>query len=246
MTSSWGDKNTLYRFALIVAWGVSMMVSAVAFVAWASLNHWRFDHLTVYRIFPLLGLLAFSLMWVHYVVSALRRYYQLERPPFARYYSVTGWLVLVLILLHPGLLVGQLWLDGFGLPPDSYLQHFVAPSLGWVATLGPLSLGVFLVYELQRLYRDKPWWKWMNLATEVAMLAIFYHGLRLGDELQHEWFKDVWLLYGVSLFAILMYLHVNDYSSAHKTKQPVWPPMVATAVVLVAGLVALAGAVVSA
>jgi hypothetical protein len=131
----------------------------------------------------------------------------------ASYFRITGYIVLVLICLHPGLLIYQRFRDGFGLPPHSY-ESYVAPGLGWVTLLGTTSLLVFLAFELRRFYGKRPWWRFVADASDVAMLAILYHGLRLGSQLQHGWYRGVWLFYAVMLIAALVYKYATRYQAS--------------------------------
>lgn len=194
----------------IVAWTISTSVAAIAFIAWASQMNWKFNSLSTYSLFPLLGLLAFSLMWSHYIVSVIRRKLGFKKESLQNYVEITSLIVLLLILLHPGLLIWQLWRDGFGLPPGSYLENYVAPGLKWVVVLGTLSLVAFLAYELRRWFSEKSWWRYVSYVGDVAMLGIFYHGLRLGSTLQSGWYNTVWMLYGITLVGALIYIHVFD------------------------------------
>ena len=188
------------------AWLLGALVSAIALIEWGSSWQWQLGSLSVYQIFPIFGLMAFSLMWTQYVVNALATLLRLDQVPLGRFYSTMGYLVLVAILLHPGLLIWQLWHDGFGLPPESYLRHYVAPGLGWVALIGTVSLFVFLAYELHRWFGNRRWWRFVEYATDAAMLCIFYHALRLGTQVsQPGWFHALWLFYGVVLVAVLAY-----------------------------------------
>ena len=187
------------------AWGLSLITCAVAFIAWGQGNRWHFDDLSSYNLFPLFGLLAFSLMWSHYIIAAVRQYTGIEKKYIQSYFSATAWAVLAFILLHPGLLIWQLWRDGFGLPPGSYLRNYVAPNAAWAALLGSVSLFIFLAYELHRKFKQKPWWKYVQYLSDIAMFFIFFHALRLGRQLRPDWFRMVWWVYGVSLAAALLY-----------------------------------------
>ncbi len=186
-----------------LAWGLSGVVAILAVSSWGQGVRWQFSHLSTYRIFPLFGLLAFSLVLSMYVISFLGRHIAADNAWLGSYYKALSVLVLAAILAHPGLLWWQLWRDGFGLPPESYLYHYVAPGLVWVAVLGTISWSVFLLYELRFKYRGRSWWKYIEYAGDGAMVAIFYHALRLGTNLQHGWFKAVWYLYGVILLVVL-------------------------------------------
>ncbi|HET6924559.1 MAG TPA: DUF2127 domain-containing protein [Candidatus Saccharimonadales bacterium] len=184
-------------------WTIAVIVSALAFYVWGSSLEWRFAGLSPYQLFPLFGLLAFSLMWGHYVVGMLCRLF-LDRGKLDDYFRLTGYAVLVLILLHPGILVYQRFRDGFGLPPHSY-ETYVAPGLAWVTLLGTVSLLIFLAFELHRWFKDASWWKYVAAAGDLAMLAVFYHGLELGTHTHVQWFRVVWYFYGVTLVGCLLY-----------------------------------------
>jgi hypothetical protein len=161
-----------------------------------------------------LGLLAFSIMWSHYMAVALRTYLNLDRQVLAGFFRLTGYAVLVLICLHPGILIYQRFRDGYGLPPHSY-ETYVAPGLGWVTLLGTASLLVFLAFEFRRVYGRRTWWHYVADASDAAMLAILYHGLRLGTVLQRGWFRGVWLFYAVTLIAALIYKYTGRYRRHH-------------------------------
>ncbi len=189
------------RNAKIFAWSLSIVVSFIAFYVWASGVNWKFNGLSLYIVFPIFGMLAFSVMWSHYIVSFLGKTYCKEAE-LGVYYKVTGYVVLLSILMHPGLLAYQRFKDGFGLPEGS-LTSFVQPNLRWVVLLGTVSLLAFLAFELQRWYRDRSWWKYIVSLNDIAMIAIFYHALRLGTYLHGGWFVFVWYFYGLTLFLIL-------------------------------------------
>jgi hypothetical protein len=192
------------------AWGLAVLVSVVAIVAWGDSNRWHIWPISSYQFFPVLGLLAFSIMWSHYMAVALRAKLQLDSTVLANYFKLTGYAVLALICLHPGLLIYQLYRDGQGLPPHSY-ESYVAPGLGWVTVLGSASLLVFLAFELHRVYGQRSWWHYVADASDVAMLAIVYHGLRLGSQLQHGWYRGVWWFYALTLVAALLYKYGLRY-----------------------------------
>lgn len=184
-----------------------MVVTALAIIVWGQSNRWHVWPISTYQFFPVLGLVAFSLMWSHYVAGGVARYLKLNPTILRSYYTSTGWIVLVLICLHPSLLIYQRFRDGAGLPPHSY-ESYVLPGLGWVTLVGTASLLVFLAYELKRFYEDRAGWRYILYLVDVAMLGIFYHGLRLGTQIQQGWFRTVWWFYGVSLVGLLTYKYL--------------------------------------
>ena len=196
----------------IFAWSLSSLVAVLAIIGWADSLSWQFNHLNIYSFFPVLGLVAFSLMWSHYIVSATRQYIGIDKKALHNYIEVTGWFVLALILLHPGLLELQLFKDGFGLPPGSVLNNYVAPTMKVFAVFGMVSLLMFLAYELRRWYEDRSWWKYVGYATDLAMLLILIHALKLGTSLQHGWLRGLWLFYGLTLVVAMTYIYVRKFS----------------------------------
>jgi hypothetical protein len=178
----------------------------LAVMAWGQTSAWHFSHLSSYRLFPLFGLGAFSLLWAQYVMLAVLWRSRAPADSLQRYFRASGYAVLGAILLHPSLLIWQLWRDGFGLPPESYLKNFVAPGMEWAALLGTFSLLIFLAYELHRWYGERSWWRFVFYASDLGMLAVLWHGFALGGELQQGWYHVVWTGYGAVLVAILGYL----------------------------------------
>lgn len=192
----------------LAAWSLVFVVCSAAFIAWGSGMEWRLGSLSVYQLFPLLGLLAFSIMWTQYAVGGLIRRKMLTSSALNEYFQWTGYAVLVLICLHPGLLVYQRFKDGFGLPPQSY-ETYVAPGLAWLTLLGTASLLIFLAFSFRRRFEKYSWWRFVSVANDAAMLAIAYHGLRLGSSLQQPWFRIVWIFYAFSLVVLLAYKYAR-------------------------------------
>jgi hypothetical protein len=192
-----------------IAWLMSGLTVFLAVMIWGQTLRWSFGSLSAYSIFPVLGLIAFGLMWTHYMMAVLRQHYGVDKKELSRYFETTSIVVLAAILLHPGLLIFQLWRDGLGLPPNSYLQYYVAPTMQWAVLLGSVSLVIFLLFELRRKFSDRTWWKYVVYAQDGAMIAVYIHGLQLGRHLQSGWFRGVWLFYGISLAIALVYTYVN-------------------------------------
>ncbi|HEY5442823.1 MAG TPA: hypothetical protein VIJ68_04755 [Candidatus Saccharimonadales bacterium] len=207
------------QWSVIAAWSLAAIVSTLAIIVWGQYYQWHIWPISSYQLFPVLGLLAFSIMWSHYMAVALRTYLQLDAKVLASYFRLTGYAVLVLICLHPGILIYQRFRDGYGLPPHSY-ESYVAPGLGWVTLIGTASLLVFLAFELRRVYGQRSWWHYVADLSDAAMLAILYHGLRLGSYLQRGWFRGVWAFYFVTLVAALAYKYIRRYQRTSLRHHP--------------------------
>lgn len=195
--------NTSTNRLVYTSWSLSTIVALLAVIAWGNSLQWHASSISAYSFFPLLGLVGFSVMWSHYVAGFLQETLGSDEQALKTYFRYTSYVVLLAILLHPGILIYQRFRDGYGLPPGSYDNYF-GPSLKWVVMLGSVSLLAFLAFELHRFFGQKSWWKYVLSAGDLAMVAIFYHGLRLGDQLQSGWLRYVWIFYGLVLIAILL------------------------------------------
>lgn len=184
----------------VIAWVIALGALFTVFAAWAQHHSWHFVGLGSYDIFPLFGLVAFSLMWGHYMVGGLRAAFDLEDRKLNKwYFKLTAAVVFGALLLHPSLLIWQLWRDGLGLPPESYIKNYVAPGLAWAAYLGTVSWLAFMAFELRRWYGKKKWWKYVLYANDLAIWGIFVHALKLGRDVAAPWLLYVWWVFGVSL-----------------------------------------------
>jgi hypothetical protein len=193
----------------LIAWFLSAFVVTTAVIAWAQDLSWRFSGISGYQWFPVLGLTAFSLMWTHYIVGVIRRLLGVDIEVVRRYFSITSIIVLFAILLHPGILWLQLWRDGFGLPPSSYLMVYGVGGMKLAVVLGSVSLVTFLAFELRRKFGQASWWRYVSYANDLAMLAIVYHSLKLGGQLQGGWYRVLWYFYAVTLVAALVYIRFS-------------------------------------
>jgi hypothetical protein len=186
------------------AWGLSLVPLVLAVITWGNGFQWQFENFSTYQLFPLFGLLAFSLMWSHYMASMLRKMSKADSTALGTYFETTSSAVLAAILLHPGLLLWQLWRDGFGLPPGS-TKLYVGSALYIWTWVGLTAWLLFMAYELRRWYSKRPWWKYVQYMSDLAMFLILLHALQLGSNLQDGWFRGVWYFYGVTLAVSLVY-----------------------------------------
>jgi hypothetical protein len=205
-SSSVNDEMPFYIGAI----GLTVLTCGLALLAWGQNNDWQLAGLSAYQLFPILGLLAFSIMLSQYVMEAVKNYLGHETV-LTPYFQYTSLMVLVLILLHPGLLIAQRFHDGYGLPPGSY-KSYVAPAQSWLTVLGSLSLLMFLAFEFKRFFGGRPWWKYIIALNDVAIIAIFYHGLRLGQDIGHSWYQGLWYCYGFVLAGTLIYKYYYQYT----------------------------------
>jgi hypothetical protein len=179
---------------------LNLAVVIIAVFAWGSLYDWHIN--SIYGFFPLLGLLAFSLMWTHYVAAAVNRQYN-NAFDLRKYYEWTGWVVIVLVVLHPVLLWYALFRDGLGLPPGSYLAY-VGKAMHSAALLGTAALIIFIAYEFKPWVQKTRFLPVLVGLNDLAMFFIFIHARRLGGSLQLNWFHTLWTFYGIVLIVCIL------------------------------------------
>lgn len=191
-----------------MAWLLAAATLTIAVVAWGTAwPRWSIGFNSIYHVFPVLGLMAFSLMWTQYMIWALRVWSGADRQKTRGFEEFSRGLVLSLILLHPGLLLFQLYHDGNGLPPHSYAGYVGAGMIGFVY-LGMMSLLVFLSFELEHWLKAYPkLWQAIKLLNYVAIWAIMVHAYFLGGSFHVLWFKLVWAAYAAKLVLAMAYLH---------------------------------------
>lgn len=193
--------------------GVVTMLGLVIYV-WGDHASWRIGSLNTYQWFPLFGLLAWTIMALHYYLGSLRVLIPgLRKPNYFK--AVTGWLVLGSILLHPGLLAYEQSKNGEGLPPDSFVSY-VGEGFKLAAMLGTISLIIFLSFEVfDRIRRGnilKKFWWVISMSQSIAMVLIWIHGFRLGTHI-NGWFEIVWIVMGALLIPTFFVIHRSDFTS---------------------------------
>jgi hypothetical protein len=175
-----------------VLWVLYGIVVSLAVYIWGSSFNWNIENLSLYNMFPLFGLLAFSLMWVHYVSAVIRDYF-FPGESTRKSFIITSYFVLAFIIIHPTLLVFQLWSDGKGLPPNSYKAY--NSMYASFITLGLFALIGLLMFEAKRWFSKKNWWQYIEVFNDAAVVLIMFHSVQLGQHLQRGWYRGVWFFY---------------------------------------------------
>jgi len=194
-------------------WFLFVAVLVIPLALWLELYNWQ-PVFTPLALFPLLGVWAWSIMWTHHILGALTVRYPDKLKTNHIYGSVSGWLVLLLILLHPGLLAYE-QKNSLGLLPPESFNAYAAPSMELFITLGFIGLVLFLSYEIfDRLRHSKllrAHWIWISLSQLLAMLLIFIHGINLGQSVLSGYGGVYWVMLGVTLVPALYIVVRNDW-----------------------------------
>jgi hypothetical protein len=167
-------------------------IFVVAYPIWTSAGRltWSREFILP-NLFPIFGLLAFGLLWLHVVGAAfepwLKKYIN-----FNNFIESTSTLILINMILHP-LLVLYLADWNIGLILSS-----------WYVRLGLVGLGLLLTYDVGRWLNNhdffiKHWNKILFIST-LGFLLIFIHSIKVGSDLQSGTLRVVWIFYGVTAF----------------------------------------------
>lgn len=174
---------------------------------------------SMYQFFPILGVLAWTTMWVHYVASSIGKPANSKR--FATW---TGHIVLLFIVIHPSIFLVQRFLDTGLLPPESYVSY-VGSYRAWAVVIAIATLVTFLLYDVLKHFRSKliarGIWPYVGLLQACAMAAIFIHGLTLGASMNSSYFMLWWIFLGVLLVPCLVLQVIRDFTVSDRTKTEV-------------------------
>ena len=180
---------------------LNIVVITSALLAWLQIGDGKFSALS---LASLLGAVAFSLMWVHYIADLLAPRQNNHTP--SRSYFASRIVVMIGLILHPLIINWFLLSHSFGLPPESYIK--LLGNGAWAVLLGWLAFACFMTFELRRkLLRFQ---RQIFHANVLAMFLILIHGFVVGMSLMAGWYKYFWLLLGLG-FSLAMFYRYNQY-----------------------------------
>ena len=215
---------------------VSITAALNVAVILLSLFVWvQFGHaLTAISVASLLAITAFSLMWVHYVSDFVKqKWYPKQTTGWQ--YQASRWFVLFAILTHPFLVNLHLVVEGYGLPPESYIEYFGLFSTLFIP-LGYIALTLFLIYEFKDWFVRRKLGYIVEHASILAMFAVLIHGFQLGFITSVTWFYWVWWLYLVTFTMLAVRFYVEYYKNVPGKKY-----LVIVGVLVLASIAALVG-----
>jgi len=169
-----------------------------------NVNSFSFGKVFLFDLFPVLGLLAFSIMWTHVVAGAFVE--KIEK--FFNYKKYLTWssaVVFVLIILHPLLALVALVLNG-GSAKDIF--SYGKPIYLWLAII---AFPVLVAYDVAKKFRYKKFlndhWQKVRLVSTLAFFLTFFHSLGIGRDLQSGDLRTVWIFYGASAALAAIYTY---------------------------------------
>ena len=175
---------------------------AVLYPLWVNIGNmaWSFDSSSVFNLFPMFGLAAFALLWLHAISGAfepwLRKYID-----FDRFVQVTSILIFISIIFHPLLLLTNVNFN-FG-PIFTYGKLYI-----WLGIVGWLLL---IIYDIGKVLKKYDFFtrNWNNilLISTIGFLLTFFHSLAIGSDLQSGPLRIIWIFYGVTAILATIYTY---------------------------------------
>ncbi|MBX4190121.1 hypothetical protein KW791_02400 [Candidatus Parcubacteria bacterium] len=191
--------NTIKKILIIL--GACL---AVLYPVWVRVSHlhWTLNtQLIINNLFPIFGLAAFSLLWLH-AISGVFEPWLRKNFDFDTFVQWTAALIFIFIILHPLLLLTNI--------------HFRPQTLFLLAEsddiwLGIIGLVLLLTYDIgkalkKRGFFTKHWNKILIIST-IGFLLTFFHSLALGDDLQSGPLRIVWIFYGSTAILATIYTY---------------------------------------
>ncbi len=202
-------KNETPKWWRWFPWVLGIVVVGVGKFAW-----WQGQN---DQIFALFGIVAWSVMWTHYVNGEMRRLNP-NLPKNMLYHKVSSYVVLASLFLHPVLLA--MALNPSGTKTLVTFYDYVPATSAWAIAFGQIALGSFLTFEILERLKSKAWvkkiWWIVNLSQSIAMTMIFFHALHLGSLLQTGWYRGFWILLGIILLPCMLHTHYSDLKGFKK------------------------------
>lgn len=197
-------------------WILLGVVYAISISLWMASISGSID--SMYQFFPILGILAWTTMWVQYVVATAMRFGATSSSRFTKW---TGRIVLLLIIMHPSIFLVQRFIDTGLLPPASYISY-VGSLRAWAISIAVAALATFLLYGILKQFRRKlitrGVWAYISLLQAVAMIAIFTHALAVGTSTSFDYFAVWWWLLGIVLVPCLLLQIIRDFKVSFTRK----------------------------
>jgi hypothetical protein len=148
-------------------------------------------------IFPIFGLLAFTLLWLHAISGVFEEKLR-EILDFDAFVHWTASLILFSMLAHPLLLL-------------ILIKFKISLLFNDDIALGALGLLLLLSYDFFKPFKKSGsfsrHWNKILIVSNIGFVLTFFHSLELGSDLQTGFMHSLWLFYGVTAILALIYTY---------------------------------------
>jgi|SRR3989344_433311 len=189
--------------AVIRSFLILFSLLAVCYPLWVRFSsiNWALDSTLLPNLFPVFGLVTFTLLWLH-AISGVFEPWLRRQIDFDRFVHITSIIILIGIILHPLLLLIQVGFN-FGIIFLTYGAKYI-----WFAIVGWLLL---ITYDLGKYLNQYNFfvrhWNKILIISTLGFLLTFFHSLNLGSDLQSGPLRIVWIFYGVTAIMATIYTY---------------------------------------
>jgi hypothetical protein len=151
-------------------------------------------------IFPIFGLLAFTLLWLHSISGVFEERLR-EIFDFDSFVRWTALAIFMSILLHPILLLFTIKFNvGLLFSGDS------TPII-----LGIIGLALLLTYDIGKMLKKYEFfsknWTAILIVSNIGFIFTFFHSIKIGSDLQTGFMRWLWIFYGVTAIISIFYTY---------------------------------------
>lgn len=183
---------------LLVIIGASLAVALPIFFHFRNVSWGESSLLLI--LFPAFGLLAFTLLWLHSISGVFEEWLR-QRFDFDAFVHWTAIIILVSMLLHPLLLLILVDFQILAI----FEGHTLAMSLGL------MGLILLLTYDIGKALKKYEFfsrnWNKILVVSNIGFLLTFFHSLMIGSDLQSGFLRYLWIFYGVTAIAAIIYTY---------------------------------------
>ncbi len=154
----------------------------------------------VVNVFPIFGLLAFTLLWLHSMAGVFEEWLR-EHFDFDNFVHWTSIVIFVSIILHPLLLLILV----------KFNFNSIFRGNPQAITLAVVGLLLLLTYDigkaLRKHERSSKHWRAILIISNIGFILTFFHSLSLGSDLQEGPMRILWIFYGVTAILGIIYTY---------------------------------------
>lgn len=168
-------------------------------------------------LFPLLGLIAFTLVTFQVLIGSNRWWLRELWPGIMSYHRMHGMFALLFAALHPLFI-----LIGYGL--ITYLAFgYTSPDNKKFVLLGTMSLIIMFATTITALMawhgRNLSWWKQLHRLNYLVFAAVWLHSWSIGSDTGVPSLRTLWIIY--LLAVIISFASKYLYGNSFLTRQAV-------------------------
>lgn len=162
--------------------------------------------------FPLVGLIAFFLVWTQIMLGSMRQRWQRLFPGIVRWHRRIGIFVLLFALLHPLLLLSGVGWNTF------FRQAYATPALvAWI-WIGEIQLLFLIVTTLTALAARARWlqrrWRAVHLLNYAVFCLVWLHSWFLGTDVQQTSLRWLWYFFAGTFLVAVTSRIIHSLNSA--------------------------------